>query len=288
MTFIKHVDFSKFLHNQVFTLHSLILAQVETLSNEHLPAVVTPYRSTFTRFDAALKTGGKSAYTKTIADLDAKQDKLYTGLVNHVRNMKNHFDEQKAQIAYEVDLIIHKYENPTRLAYLQEDAILKNLIKDLRAYDNPTPSEPEEDEPVVQSVGNEVHDRLALIGVDEWVNQLETINTAFMDAYVARNAEDASVATGESLEARKATDIEYYKVERRINSLADIFGDADYLTVINNINQLIAKEEATLAAHRTKIANAKEKEETDGDTPTPDTPTPDAPPADDEPVITND
>ncbi len=283
MTFIKNVDFSKFLINQDFALHSLILTEVQKLSHELLNPTVSIYNEKFTLLDAALKQGGKNALTQQLATLDGKRDKVYTGAAAHVRNMLNHFDEQKAAIAYEVSLIFDKYGNPTRLAYLQEGAVLVNLIADLRVYDN-VPTEPEEDEPVVQST-NEVHNRLSLIGLSEWIDQLEAINNEFTAVYATRNEEQGGLVTGATGEARKEADNAYYAVARRINSLVDLYGEADFLIAVNNINQLIEKEEATLAAHRTKIANAKKEDTDGGDTPTPDTPTPDAPPADDEPVV---
>ncbi len=83
-----------------------------------------------------------------------------------------------------------------------------------------------------------------------------------MALYSQRNEEDAATETGATKAARTATDEAWYAVARRINSLMDIFGEAAYADVVNNINQIIDKELATLAAHRTNVAkqNAKEKE----------------------------
>ena len=88
-----------------------------------------------------------------------------------------------------------------------------------------------------------------------------------MNLYAKRNEEDAAIVTGATKEARNETDAAYYEVARRINSLADINGEADYLTVINNINQLLDKELTALATHRTTTAkrNAKKKEQPGGE-----------------------
>lgn len=256
---IQKTDFSKFLQNQDFALHSLILAEVKKLTDEHLPSVVTPYGKALEHFDQMLKTGGTSPHSKRIAELDKKRDDVYTGMAAHTRNMKKHFDAEKAETAYQAEVIIKRYGNPTRLPYLQEDAVLKNLITDLRAFGNAA-TEPEEDEPVVQSNG-EAQNRLALIGLLEWVEQLETVNDEFMALYSQRNEEDAATETGATKAARTATDEAWYAVARRINSLVDIFGEAAFKEVINNINQLIDKELATLATHRTNVAKRNAKEE---------------------------
>ncbi len=57
---IQKTDFSKFLQNQDFALHTLILAEVKKLTDEHLPAVVEPYEEALNQFDEALKNGGTS------------------------------------------------------------------------------------------------------------------------------------------------------------------------------------------------------------------------------------
>lgn len=253
---IQKTDFSKFLQNQDFALHSLILAEVKTLTDEHLPSVVTPYGEALDHFDQMLKTGGTSPHSKRIAELDKKRDDVYTGMAAHTRNMKKHFDAEKAETAYQAEVIIKRYGNPTRLPYLQEDAVLKNLITDLRAFGNAA-TEPGED----AQAADGATDRLAAIGLTEWVEQLETVNNEFMALYSQRNEEDAATETGATKAARTATDEAWYAVARRINSLVDIFGEAAFKEVINNINQLIDKELATLATHRTNVAKRNAKEE---------------------------
>ncbi len=243
MAQIQSVDFSRFLQNQDFALHELILVEVKKLSASQLTNVVTTYDGAFTKFDETLKVGGKSPYSRQLSDLDKVRDKYYTGFVAQVNAMLNHFDERKAHIAYLVKLILDKYGNPTRLPYLQEDAVIKNLIADLRVLDNATPTEPEEDEPVVQS-DSEEHDLLVVIGVRDWLDRLEEANNTFMAVYSERNAVDATVVTGATRESRNATDAAAVNVFRRINALAELNGDADYIVVIDNINQLIDKEKA--------------------------------------------
>lgn len=256
---IQKTDFSKFLQNQDFALHSLILPEVKKLTDEHLPAVVQPYEEAFNHFDEALKTGGTSPHSKRLAELDKLRDDAYTGARAHIRNMKKHFDAEKAETAYQAEIIFERYGNPTRLAYLQEDAVLRNLITDLRTFDNAA-TEPEEDRPVVQNADGATN-RLALIGLREWVDRLETVNNDFMAVYTQRNEEDAAIETGATKTARTSTDDAWYAVARRVNSLADIFGEAAYADVINRINRLIDKELATLAIHRTNVANRNAKEE---------------------------
>ncbi len=253
---IQKTDFSKFLQNQDFALHTLILAEVKKLTDEHLPAVVEPYEEALNQFDEALKTGGTSPHSKRLAELDKQRDDVYIGMRAHVRTMRKHFNRVKAETAYEVEIIFERYGNPTRLPYLQEDAVIRNLITDLRNFD--ASSVP----PVEERVPGETYG-LAKIGLTEWAEQLDILNSDFMALYSQRNEEEAAIETGATKAARTATDDAWYAVARRINSLMDIFGEAGFADAVNNINQIINKELATLAAHRTNVAkrNAKEAEE---------------------------
>lgn len=279
MAEIIRMDFGRFLQNQDFALHGLIIPEVEKLTDEQVTGKVATYREKFTSFDESLKVGGKSPYSKQLAESDKVRDSIYNGMAAQVNVMLNHFDKQKADVAYLAKVILDKYGNPTKLPYLQEDAVLKNLIADLRVLDNKTPDEPEEDEPVVQSTG-EARDLLLVIGIREWLDQLEAANNAFMAIYAERNAADATVVTGATKASREACDLAADAVFRRINALAELYGDADYIDVINNVNQLIEKEKAELAHHKAMVAARKKKNE-EGNTPSPDTP------EDDAPVVTN-
>lgn len=261
MAEIRKIDLTRFLQNQDFTLHGLIIAEIAKLTDPKLTDLRTVYEEKYAKFDEVLKIGGKSPYSIKLSDADHEQDKAYTGMAAQNRAMLNHFDPEKAEIAYNVDIILKKYGNPCRLPYLQEDSVIKNLLQDLEDFDN----KKVEERPGELSLDGVVN-RLEKIGLREWVDQLRDKNAEFMLLYSMRNAEDASIVTGATKTARDATDAAYYDVVRRINSLADINGDAAYITVIDNINQLLDKESAVAAAHRTTTAkrNAKKKGETGG------------------------
>lgn len=267
MAEIKKVDFSKFLQNQDYTLHCLLIAEIDKLNDAQLNELHAAYKSKFQVFDEVMKIGGKNPNSLKLSDIDQQQDRAYYGLAAYNRAMINHFDQEKAEIAIQVDYILKKYGSPCRLPYLQENSVIKNLIQDLEAFDN---KEEEDDRPVIESFSLEnVNNRLEKIGLREWVDQLKLKNEEFMALYALRNEEEAAIVTGATKEARNATDVAYYDVMRRINALAELNGEADYLTVINNINQLIDKELASLALHRTTTQkrNDKNKAEEDDDRP---------------------
>lgn len=267
---IKNVDLSRFLQNQDFGFHSIAISEISTCTDEKVTGLTTKYRTCFQKFDEVLKTGGGNPMTKQIADADSLQDKLYRGLAAQNKTMLNHFDPVKAEIARNVDLILKRNGNPCSLPYLQEDSVIKNLIQDLEAFNNP-----EDDRPEIESVDEKTGDgpatvqiegvtgRLAKIGLLEWKEQLKAANINFMALYSSRNAQDAQVIAGATTEARKAADQAYYDVVKRINALININGEEDYLTIVNNLNQLIDKELAVVATRQTATAKRKKKEDSE-------------------------
>ena len=54
---------------------------------------------------------------------------------------------------------------------------------------------------------------------------------------------------------RQETDAAYRAVVKRLNALAEVNGETDYLEIINNINRLIDRQKAILATRKT--INAK-------------------------------
>lgn len=51
---------------------------------------------------------------------------------------------------------------------------------------------------------------------------------------------------------------------KRLNALAEVNGDTDYIDVINAMNTLIDRQTAILKARATKSANKRKEEETNG------------------------
>lgn len=87
MAEIKKVDFSKFLQNQDFTLHGLLIAEIEKLTDPKITDLRTAYKNKYAKFDEVLKVGGKSPHSQKLADLDKLQDNMYTGLAAQNRAM---------------------------------------------------------------------------------------------------------------------------------------------------------------------------------------------------------
>ncbi|MEG2066528.1 MAG: DUF6261 family protein, partial [Tannerellaceae bacterium] len=264
---IKELDLGKLRQEESFGFHTLANAETAKCKDEKLKPLQTDYNHALIGFDAALKTGGGNPLSETITQLDGQRDEAYSGLVAQIRNSVHHFDPDKAATAREADLILRKYGNPSALPYLEENGVLHNLIQELREFDN----HPEG--PIVVSVLTASTDRLTAstdrltastdrlttIGAAEWLERLETVNNQFLEVFSSRNTAQADVVTGASKATRMAVDDAYRAVVKRINALAEVNGETDYISYINALNALIDRQKSVLAARKT--ANKKKADD---------------------------
>ena len=173
------------------------------------------------------------------------------------------FDPVIAEIARRADIILRRNGDPCSLPYLAENSAVTNLIQDLEEFDNREEEEEERpgelSDPASSPLDgvslDNVTNRLQMAGLDRWVARLKEANEKFIVIFTNRNSQQATIVTGATKAARQETDAAYRAVVKRLNALAEVNGETDYLEIINNINRLINRQKAILATRKT--INAK-------------------------------
>lgn len=261
MAEIKQCSLSQLRQEEDFGFHKVAVAETAKCKDAKFAPVYQVYKTAYETFDEALKQGGgEHVLSQPIVAQDTVCDKLYRGLNNQVSTMEGFFDPAIAEVARQARIILKKYGNPTALPYLEEAGVLHNLIQELEAFDGVSDS----DSPSEISADEITTNRLAAIHIDGWVTRLKTETARFLELFAERNAQNATVVTGATKAARLAADDAYRATVKRLNALAEVNGDADYLDVINAMNTLIDRQTAILKARATKSANKRKKEETNG------------------------
>lgn len=268
MTKIKNLDLTKQHQEEALGFHQLASAETAKCNDAKFTPLQTAYKTAIERFDEALKTGGASVLSDQLADLDARRDKAYSGLAAQIKNAQNHFDAAKATAAKEANLILRKYGVPNPLSYVEENGVIHNIIQDLETFDAGNDSGGDDGGEDILSLSapasRATANRLALIGAREWLDHLKSVNNEFLALFAQRNIEQSATVTGASTATRTAVDAAYQAAVTRINALAEVNGEADYIDVINALNRLIDRQKAVLAARKTTNANAKKKKEEAG------------------------
>ncbi len=231
MNVIKDLHLAHLRQEESFGFHSLAINEFAKCTHSKFIEKVGVYKDCLAKFDGALKQTGKSDSTAKITHLDEQRDAAYLGLVRQVRNTLHHFNARRAEAAQKVQNILEKYSDPRSLPYIQESGILENLLQDLSTADAKA--------------------NVALVGANEWKDELQRTNNEFVALFANRNEEQATIVTGLSKEARTETDNAYRNCVRRLNALIELDGDAEYAAIVSNLNKLIDYQKQVVSARKT-------------------------------------
>lgn len=263
MSEIKSFDLSRLTQDENFGFHSFAIVEFEKCKDSKITEFVNNYKVKYNVFDGSMKvSGGENVLSYDVTRLDKVRDDAYRGLKRQNNVAMNDFDPVIAEIARQIDIILRRNGDPCSLPYLAENSAVINLIQDLEEFDNHSEEEERPGElsdptnsPLDGVSLEDVTNRLQMAGLERWVMRLKEANEKFISFFTNRNSQQATIVTGATKAARLETDAAYRAVVKRLNALAEVNGETDYLEIINNINRLIDRQKAILATRKT--INAK-------------------------------
>ena len=272
MSEINTFNLSHLKQDENFGFHNFALAELTKCNDSKIKELVNDYKVKYNVFDETMKVGGgENVLSYDVTRLDQIRDDTYRGLKRQNDVGLNDFDPVIAEIARQVDIILRRNGDPCNLPYLAENSAVTNLIQDLEEFDNQQVEErPGElsnpaSSPLDGVSLDNVTNRLQMAGLDRWVERLKEANEKFITFFTNRNNQQATIIAGATKAARLETDAAYRAAVKRLNALAEVNGDTDYLEIINNLNNLIDRQKAILAARKTLNAKkAAQKEEGGG------------------------
>ncbi len=179
--------------------------------------------------------------TKAIAALDARRNDAVLGIKGLVRSLTKHYDVTTATSAELVLKRIKKDGNDiSTYSYQEKSAVLNRLIKDLTT-----------DSTLVTAIHN-------LTLIEDWLTELETINTLFIETYLQRIKENAikaskTTATQLRIEATKA----YRQLMVRLNAYITITNSKELRVILNRINILTKHYNQVVYTRRQTVVKDK-------------------------------
>jgi hypothetical protein len=191
----------------------------------------------FADLDKALEIIRKSPETARLDEADQLRDQTYTGLTGQVRTQKNHFDPVRREAAYRLMILFDHYGNLAQKAPNEETAGIYNIIQELR---------------------DTYSTYINVLGLDEWVDELETRNNAFGAIFKARNEETASRSKLQVKQVRKELDGVYHRIVERIESAINLNGPEAYAPFVTRLNAF-AEYYNRIIAQRQGQNKAKDK-----------------------------
>jgi hypothetical protein len=175
----------------------------------------------------------KSATTEEIRIADHDRDVTFRGLVDEVRSKLNHFRPEVRDVAKRTLVILDAYGNLAPKPDDEESGLIRKLIVDLRT-----------------KIGVE----FGLLGLEDWIAELETRNDRFITLESTRNSEEAKRTSLRMKQVRLEVDAAYRAVIERINALIIVNGEAPYAEFVKEMNARIGRAQDAIAQSKAHSA----------------------------------
>lgn len=176
----------------------------------------------------------KSFLTDDISAADELRDNTFRGLCDVVSSAKHHFMVEKRTAAARIQLIFDHYGNIGRKPYDEETAAINSLLGDLAG----------------------LADDLTLLGLTDWVNELQANNVAFDNLKKDRYTEEAGKTQLRMKQVRIEVDAAYKHIAERIDALVIVNGVEAYDSFINELNERIEAYKLLLAQRKGRSASS--------------------------------
>lgn len=239
---IKSINIAQMRQQQAFEFYNRVYDKVKEIEFDPIKPFVKNLKDANDAFDIALKPLRKSLLTEKITEADERRDTAWRGLNTIVQVQLNQIYNYEKDVAKQADRILRTYGDPTKRPYTEETGIIRNLLTDLHA--------------------NITESSMKNIGIYPWVQELNRANNLFADLVKERNAEQATLVSGQSKAKRQEADEAYKKLIEMINAYVLVTDDPTvFHDAIGKVNQIIDKENIVLKARRTRGGKKDEEEE---------------------------
>lgn len=236
--FIKKINFANLQNEEHFQFHSYF----DTLVNETGPDVLkivpqyAAYKPLLVNERLALDVVLKSQYTSKIQLADTARDIPVQGFSKVVNGMTHHFNPDISAAAHRIKVIIDSFSGITRLPYENQTAATIKLVDELKA----------------------VKDDIVLMGLTDWLTEIEVRNTAFDTLVKSRFTETDDRTTLRMKHVRIETDEAYNTITDRINAFITLDGDTGFAPFVNKLNNRIDSFTTAVAIRKGRTIKGKE------------------------------
>jgi hypothetical protein len=226
---ITQMDYSRMRNEQ----HVSYFEMADALFGKYptgVPAITSLYetfRSRYATEVSLLDTIQNSSFTKKIEQADRERDEISGGLAAFVQSFERHFDPGLREAAGVIRRILKRYGNIARKTLDQETAAIDDLLRELRDGDAPT--------------------AVQLLGLDSWMEHLETANNQFKTLMLERNADIAQRSAMRMKDARRAVDAAFLPLIIQLEAVVRVNGREPFEALIDELNTHTLRHKNLLA-----------------------------------------
>ena len=238
---IQVIRSSKLRNEEHFQFQTEFKGLVEEYTPETLDisAVWAVYLPLYADESEALDVIRKSAVTGELAEADHARDSLFRGLCNTVKGAAGHFNPAIKEAAARIQIALDHYGNINVKPYDEQTAAINNLIDEFNTTYTAD---------------------VAMLGIGDWVSELQTTNNNFEALMQERYSEDAGKTQLKMKEVRAEIDDAYRAITERIDALVIVNGPENYSGFVNELNQRVEKYNNLLAQREGRNAKKDEAE----------------------------
>jgi len=213
----EHFQFQTSLKNLLLTFSLLTMK---------LGMVFTNFQQLVDNEGIALDKVLKSTFTKQMEIADNRRDETFRGLCDAVKSGLKHFRADVRQAAERLQVLLDRYGN---LAVKPDDGETGSLIA------------------LINDLNTTYAADVALVGLNDWVAELNANNQAFDNLKNSRYTEETKRTQLIMKQERAKVDTVYHQMTDLINAYMLVEGEAAYADFVNELNRRIISHSNTLA-----------------------------------------
>jgi len=221
-----------------FNQDAIALILLQTAAKLGIAAETLTYQKSHALEADALNVVRHSSITDELYVADEARGNIFAGMRDLVKSYGNHFKPDMKAAASRLKVLFETYGNIAMRNINESSGTYTSFIADLR--------------------GAYVNDA-KLIGLADWVTELEAKNQAYVTLKNTRYTEQANRPQINMKNVRTDVDASYRAIVEKINALVIVNGEANYKTFIMELNQRIEKYNTII--NQRKGRNGKDDED---------------------------
>ena len=233
------------------------LAENAAPMRTNLGDIWTPFHEAYLTYDRVFNPTRKSLETEDLKELDEARDNALGAYHEAVLGLQRNPNDSKRQAARLLNLNYDTYKPERSQEYMKETELIEQMTADLRA-------------------SQQLAAAIQLLGLDDYLTDLEQKNQAFADMMKGRTASTEGQQKGAVADARADLEKKYQLLRQMLNVASIYEGDTDYRPFLLAVNAEVEHYRQILARKGAGGGNSSGGDD-GGDTPAP-TPTPDPTP----------
>jgi len=177
----------------------------------------TPFHQAYNTYDQVFNPARRSLDTEDLEKLDTTRDNALGAYHEAVLGLQRNPNEAKRQAARQLNLNYDTYKPDRTQEYMKETELIQQMTTEIRAQ-------------------QQLAAAIQLLGLDDYLTDLEQKNQAFADLMKGRTASTEGYQKGAVAEARANVE-QKYQLLRQMQNVASIYeGDTEYRPFLLAVN----------------------------------------------------